>query len=68
MSSEQRQDADRLYRNLHCSPFWNGVVNSEQANEIMRHGDFIMCNGHGRTIKCDQIAPNVFKIYTVRFK
>lgn len=66
MSNELKQDADRLYRNLHTVPSWNGTVNADQANRIMEHGDFIMCNGHGRTIKCEQIAPNVFKIYTVK--
>lgn len=68
MTNEEKQDADRLYNNLHISPYWNGFLNKNQVNYLLQErGDLVYCNGHCRQMLVDAITSDSYKVYTKPF-
>lgn len=65
MTQEEKQDADRNYRNFHTAPSWTAYLNSEQTDYILQErGDFIFCNGRGRNIIAEPLTSNSYKLTT----
>ncbi len=68
MTDEQKQNADREYRNFATMASWNAFLDKEQVNYIFQsHGNNIYCHGRLRTIIAEPLTNDSFKLYSIPF-
>jgi hypothetical protein len=58
-------ESSRIMGNCATNPYWNGTCSREEVNEILSHGDTVICNGHLREFEFTMITPETYKFKTV---